>query len=79
MEGIGVGEKAKLPSPLLGENDLRNLLIFNKDIAPDGDKLIEGEREADSFFYGLEKFSGRNFARVETIDDPFLKVEEIRK
>jgi hypothetical protein len=79
VEGVGVGEKAKSPSPLLGENDLRYLSIFNKDIVPDGNKLIEGKRETKIFFYGLKKFSGRNFANVKTVHDPFLKVEEIRK
>jgi hypothetical protein len=63
----------------LGKDDLRDLAIFRKDIGPDGNKLIKGNREAKMFFYGLEKLLRGNLTDIKTIDDPFLKIKEIGK
>jgi hypothetical protein len=77
VERVCIREKAKPPSPFLGKDDMRDLDIFRKDIVPDGDKLIKGNREAEMFFYGLEKLLRGDFANLKVIDDPFLKIEEI--
>ena len=50
VEGIGIREKTKPPSPFLGQDDLGDLDIFKKDIRPDGSKLIKGNREAKILF-----------------------------
>jgi hypothetical protein len=79
MEEIGIGEEAKPPSPLQGENDLRDLLIFYKNIVPYEDKHIKGNREVKFFFYGLEKFRRGDFSNIKIIDYPFLKIEKVKK
>jgi hypothetical protein len=79
VEGISIGEEAKPPSPLQGENDLRDLLIFYKNIVPYGDKHIKGNREVKFFFYGLEKFRRGDFSNIKIINYAFLKIEEVKK
>jgi hypothetical protein len=66
VEGIGIGEKAKPPSPLQGENDLRDPLIFYKNIVPYGDKHNKGNREF-KFFFKL-KNSGCESFNIKIID-----------
>jgi hypothetical protein len=50
VQRIGVGKKAELPFSFLREDDLRDLLIFNKDIVPDGNELLKGKGELKKFF-----------------------------
>jgi hypothetical protein len=49
VQRIGVGKKAEFPFSFLGEDDLRDLLIFKKDIVPDGNEVLKGKRELKKF------------------------------
>ena len=77
MEGVRIREKTEPPSPFLGKDDSRDLDIFRKDVGPDGNKLIEGDREAKMVFDGLEERFRGDLTQIKTIDQPMLKVEEI--
>lgn len=77
MKRIGVGKEAEFPSPLLGENDLRDLSILGEDFIPDRDELLKGKREIKNFSQGLEKFQRGQLAHFIAIDRSIFKIEEI--
>jgi hypothetical protein len=49
VERVGVREKPELPSLLLRENGLGDLLILRKDVIPDRDEVLKGEAELKKF------------------------------
>jgi hypothetical protein len=54
-------------------------LVFNKDVCPDGDELLEGNGKPEVVPYGLKKFLGGYLPHIKRIDDSFLEIEEIRE
>jgi hypothetical protein len=79
VEGVGVGEKTESPFSFSGENDLRDLLVFYKNITPYGNELIKRDEQIKAFFDGLEEFRGGNFSKIKPIDGPILEIKEVRE
>jgi hypothetical protein len=52
-------------------------LVFNKDIRPDGDELLEGNGKPEVVPYGLKKFLGGYLPPLKRIDYSFPEIEKI--
>jgi hypothetical protein len=79
MESVSIGEKAKPPSSLQAKDDPGHLLIFCKDIIPDRDEFLKGNRKVKVPLYRLKKNRRGDFSHIKVIYNPLLKIEELRK